>query len=176
MVILGDAPSLVDAEPSALSPNCGAGRKVPFERSELLRALEPQRSISLRQADGSAASTIVHQIREDGDERLLFLCNTDRAHGFDECGSISPGAGASLRSIRHRTRAESGRGFAGATRLRLTSLRMVTSCCACGRAGSRAVRPVTAEAGAGSRTYRPLSRHALRAQRAAARPGRVPAR
>ena len=83
VVILGDAPSLVDAEPSGqVAELVALAEQVPFERSELLGALEPERAITLRQADGTASTSIIHQLRQDGERRLLFLCNTDRAHGF----------------------------------------------------------------------------------------------
>lgn len=83
VVILGDAPTLVDAVPSKVPGDLLAvAEHVPFERSELLRALEPVRAITLRQADGAAAHTFIHQMRDTGEQRLLFLCNTDRAHSF----------------------------------------------------------------------------------------------
>ena len=67
--------------PTHVSELTALAEIISFERSALLGALEPQRAITLRQADGSAA-TMIHQLRQDGDTRLLFLCNTDRAHGF----------------------------------------------------------------------------------------------
>jgi hypothetical protein len=83
VVIAGGSPNLVDAEVSdAVAELTALAETIPFERSALLGALEPQRAISLRQAHGSAAGTMIHQLREDGDTRLLFLCNTDREHGF----------------------------------------------------------------------------------------------
>lgn len=85
VVILGDAPSLVDAEPSGdVAALIALAEQAPFERSAIMRTLDPQRAISLRLANGSDASTVIHQMREDGDDRLLFLCNTDRAHGFSD--------------------------------------------------------------------------------------------
>lgn len=75
---LGTVPDLVDALPSSrakqLADRC---ERLKFTRSSVLQALEPVREVEVRLSTGQPASTILHQIRQDGDDRQIFLCNTD---------------------------------------------------------------------------------------------------
>jgi hypothetical protein len=73
VIFAGEVPALVDAEPSdrpaKLAARC---RQVPFSRVRLLEALEPYREV------GADAAGLLYQLRQDGDCRYLFLCNTSR--------------------------------------------------------------------------------------------------
>ncbi len=84
VLFVGDVPSLVDAVPSdrprMLAARC---RRAPFSRAGMLEALAPVKEIDARLSDGTTAATLLHQLREDGDRRSLFLCNTDKRHGYD---------------------------------------------------------------------------------------------
>jgi hypothetical protein len=79
VIFAGDVSALVDAAPSAtpvkLAKRC---RAVPFNRGRILRELESFREVEVRHADGSPADSILYQLRADGKQRHLFLCNTDR--------------------------------------------------------------------------------------------------
>jgi hypothetical protein len=76
VIFAGEAPELVDAVPSErareLARRC---RQVAFARGAILDAA---RELSARQADGSPADSLLHQVRADGDRRYVFFCNTDR--------------------------------------------------------------------------------------------------
>ena len=80
VIVAGSVPSLVDAEPShrpsALAERC---MRVALTRGALLAALAPFRDIEVRLADGEMSDALLHQVRDDGDHRRIFLCNTDRA-------------------------------------------------------------------------------------------------
>jgi hypothetical protein len=82
VIFAGDVPTLVDAKRSR-APGRLAKRAqvVPFSRTRILAALEPFREIEIRHEDGSPADSILHQIRVEGKQRHLFLCNTDRERG-----------------------------------------------------------------------------------------------
>jgi len=85
VVFAGEVPSLVDAEPSprpcALAARCVG---VALTRGALLATLAPYRDVEVRLADGEMADALLHQIRDDGDHRRIFLCNTDRARPRDD--------------------------------------------------------------------------------------------
>jgi len=86
VMFAGDPPSLVDVLPSnralGLAQQCPC---VPFARGRLLEALDPWREVSVTLEDGRIADTLLHQIREDGIERFVFLCNTDRDRARSDC-------------------------------------------------------------------------------------------
>jgi hypothetical protein len=48
-----------------------------------LDAVAPFRDVSVTLADGRPAETVLHQIREDGGKRRIFLCNIDRVNALD---------------------------------------------------------------------------------------------
>jgi hypothetical protein len=79
VIFAGEIPSLVDAMPSdrgqRLANRC---TRIELTRTQLMRALEPYREVDVRMADGGMADTLLHQIRQDGDRRHIFICNTDR--------------------------------------------------------------------------------------------------
>ena len=52
-----------------------ASRRVPCRQGELLAALAPVREVQVLRADGSAAASVLTQLREDGPVRHLFVCN-----------------------------------------------------------------------------------------------------
>ncbi len=84
VLFLGEPPAHVDAEPSdlaeRLAENCP---RAPMNRARLLQALSPYRKVEVRLAAGNPAQTILYQLRAEGENRYLFLCNTDRLGGYD---------------------------------------------------------------------------------------------
>lgn len=86
VIFAGEVPELVDAEPSdrprALAQRC---ERIGFSRPEVLAALEAVREVGIDPgavtnwmvSHGPAAS-FLYQLRQDGDERYAFICNTDR--------------------------------------------------------------------------------------------------
>lgn len=79
----GNPPGLVDAIPSPRARQL-ADRSpcLKMSRSSVLQSLEPFREVEVRLASGQPASTVLHQIRQDGECRRVFLCNTDRLHAL----------------------------------------------------------------------------------------------
>jgi hypothetical protein len=85
VMFAGGVPEFVDAQPSPaakrLARQC---ESVAFDENAILAALEPMRLLSLTAPDGSPTTSIAHQLRADGKERVLFLCNTDRRRTIGE--------------------------------------------------------------------------------------------
>ena len=88
VLFLGEIPSLVDAESSSRASSLAACcESVPFTKHAVLRALEPQREVRLHVAEGkwveshAPRDVILHQLRANGENRILFCCNTDRERG-----------------------------------------------------------------------------------------------
>jgi hypothetical protein len=79
VICAGRVPDLVDAKPSTGATDLAKkAMVVPFERTSILRALQPWCDLTIVEKDGSAADTILYQLREDHGSRYLFLCNLDR--------------------------------------------------------------------------------------------------
>jgi hypothetical protein len=54
---------------------------VTLAKQPILRALETFRDIEVMHADAVPADSLLYQFRADGEQRHLFLCNTDRERG-----------------------------------------------------------------------------------------------
>lgn len=74
LLFLGKKPLLMDARPDE-TPGHLYDKAVclPMERYALLAALEPVRMVELRDFGGAPASHYLHQLRQDGESRLLFV-------------------------------------------------------------------------------------------------------
>jgi len=85
LVFAGEVPSLVDAVASA-RPAALAARATCTEFSNfgILQSLETVRDLRALNADGTPAKDLVHQFRQEGDNRILFICNTHRAEDRDD--------------------------------------------------------------------------------------------
>ena len=74
LLFLGEAPLYENALPSSRGRELWEKSEVvPFEKSDLLAALESVREIEVRDASGSLSSRLISQLRQDGDCRWLFL-------------------------------------------------------------------------------------------------------
>ena len=83
VIFAGEVPSLVDAIPSDRAAKLAAKSvRVDFTRQQVMNTLEDLREVDVRLAEGGRAGTILHQIRQDGDARHIFFCNTDRIQHF----------------------------------------------------------------------------------------------
>ncbi|MBS3966234.1 MAG: hypothetical protein KGZ60_03130 [Truepera sp.] len=93
LLFVGEVPSLLDAQPSDRAARLAAqSRHLPFSRRAVLEALKPWREVSVRLADGSPATTVLHQLRSEGERRYLFLCNTAREESFGPVEVRVPGS------------------------------------------------------------------------------------
>jgi hypothetical protein len=77
IIVAGSDASLVDVEPSKRPRNLLACR-VPFTELEILKELEGVRDLRIVLDTGIPADSLLYQMRADGEERYLFICNTDR--------------------------------------------------------------------------------------------------
>ncbi len=79
LIFAGEVPSLVDAMPSdrasALAERC---TRIAATRGQLLQALAAVREVEVRRSDGRLADLLLHQVRDDGDRRAVFVCNPSR--------------------------------------------------------------------------------------------------
>lgn len=79
VIFAGQVPALVDAVPSDRAAKLAARCKtVAFEQEPLLAALAEVRDLEVKLADGKRADSLIYQMRADGENRQLFICNTDR--------------------------------------------------------------------------------------------------
>lgn len=80
VIFAGDAPTLLDArssgEPGRLTRRCAT---VEWSRKAILGALRPFRDVAAALPDGTPPDALLYQLRQDGDRRHLFVCNTSRA-------------------------------------------------------------------------------------------------
>lgn len=76
LIFLGECPTLVDAMPSdEVKKLYRRSTVIPFERYSLLTALEKERELEIRGANGALTNNYVHQMRDDGKYRWLFIAN-----------------------------------------------------------------------------------------------------
>ena len=75
LIFMGSAPQLMYAVPSDIpSELYRKSQVISFSRAELLKALEPVRELEIRGKDGTYTNDMLHQLRQDGEDRWLFLC------------------------------------------------------------------------------------------------------
>ncbi|KZT57113.1 hypothetical protein CALCODRAFT_453443, partial [Calocera cornea HHB12733] len=90
IIIAGDCPKYVDGElPIGKSPGfpneISGAKRVPLSKYHVLKALEPLRDIDIHVSEdtiyrrmGDRADSLIYQMRAEGADRYLFICNTDR--------------------------------------------------------------------------------------------------
>ena len=87
LIFMGNAPKYVDALPSdAGAELCGKATHIEFTRTDLLRELEDYRIIDIKNSNGYLSENLVHQIREDGDSKWLFIAQGKESTNND-CSS-----------------------------------------------------------------------------------------
>ena len=87
VIFLGDSPDYIDAEEStAAKAVYEKAIRIGFDDSAILNALEEVRLIDIRRADGGRTDSLLYQLREDGDQKWLFVCNGKNP----ECPDVDP--------------------------------------------------------------------------------------
>ncbi len=82
VIFAGAKPEYVDAVRSFAADELYAlAEKVPFDKYDLLTALEPYRDVSLRLGDGTRPDDYIYQMRRDGEDKWLFIA---RGRDFNE--------------------------------------------------------------------------------------------
>jgi hypothetical protein len=74
----GESPALVDAVKPLMAPSIDGSISVPWTRYTILNALKFLQDIRIETEDGAGTQTLLYQIREDGPDRFIFICNTER--------------------------------------------------------------------------------------------------
>jgi hypothetical protein len=79
VIIAGNAPSLVDAKVPRSAPVIENSKTVFWSQQSILLALDGYRDLQVTYEGGSATDKLLYQMRQDDDERFVFICNTDRS-------------------------------------------------------------------------------------------------
>ena len=85
VIFLGNAPKMLDAIPSDRPEMLAkkAGGIVPFNRGALLSAVNAFRTVEIRNNGGELSSNLLYQLREDGDNRWLFIAQGKHPYNKD---------------------------------------------------------------------------------------------
>jgi len=76
LIFLGECPDYVDAVPSKDAEKLyTASLHISFDESAILEALEDERFLEVRRTDGNRENTLIYQLRRDGNDLWLFICN-----------------------------------------------------------------------------------------------------
>ncbi|KAH7327321.1 hypothetical protein BKA65DRAFT_539946 [Rhexocercosporidium sp. MPI-PUGE-AT-0058] len=88
VIIAGSAPEFVDAKVPISTHNIEPSKNIFWSEQSILSALEPYRELRITTERNVSTDKLLHQIREDGDERFVFICNTDRQNSVDTTVSM----------------------------------------------------------------------------------------
>jgi len=78
VIMAGSAPDFVDAKVPKTAPVIEQSNYITWSQQSVLAALEEYRELRVLQTDGTPTDRLLYQMRQDGDERFVFICNTDR--------------------------------------------------------------------------------------------------
>ncbi|MDO4272974.1 MAG: glycosyl hydrolase [Eubacteriales bacterium] len=97
VIFAGEIPSLEDAFPSERGKALAQKSEIiPFARYQLLSALKGVREVEVKEANGSPSSNLIYQMRDDGENRWLFLAHVNRVHVFDSMAMVIGGEQATM--------------------------------------------------------------------------------
>ncbi len=84
LIFMGEAPHLCDAVPSdAAETLYSESIKTDFSRASILSALEDNRTVTLRYANGRLSDDMIYQLRSDNDCKWLFICHSEEPENKD---------------------------------------------------------------------------------------------
>ena len=91
VIFAGSLPTLEDAllskRGSNLAKNCEV---IPFGRYSLMKAFARERDVEIKEKDGCASTNLIYQMREEGENRWLFLAHVNRvANGVGDAIIVS---------------------------------------------------------------------------------------
>ncbi|KAF7856049.1 hypothetical protein EAF04_010005 [Stromatinia cepivora] len=78
VIIAGSSPELIDAIPPSQKPIIKHCTNVFWSQQNILCALNEYRDLRVTGETSSSVENLLYQMREDGEERFVFICNTDR--------------------------------------------------------------------------------------------------
>ena len=84
LIFLGKKPTLADAVPSDRGEKLyNISEQVTFSESQILKALEPSRTLTIKGEDGKMTKNLLHQIRNDGTGKWLFIVHGTEPYSKD---------------------------------------------------------------------------------------------
>ena len=84
---LGRIPAYVDAMPAADDSLQKIGVLLPYTKQAVREALEPCRTVSVRDRRGMRSGNLLSRQRQDGEDRWLFLSHCEKPDNRDEVGA-----------------------------------------------------------------------------------------
>ncbi|KAF8847655.1 hypothetical protein BDZ45DRAFT_811420 [Acephala macrosclerotiorum] len=93
VIVAGAPPTLIDGIPATEPVEIQGSLQVPWSKYKILNTLEIHRDLSAITTEGplycltsqsTMSSTLLYQLRQDGNEQFLFICNTDK-QGTSKC-------------------------------------------------------------------------------------------
>lgn len=97
LIFTGELPFLEDARPSDRGRLLALrSSMVPFGHMRLLEELEDFRDVRIQEEDGTASTNLIYQMREEGENRWLFLAHVNRT---EETPMEYRGAAAKKRNV-----------------------------------------------------------------------------
>ncbi|EFQ26953.1 glycoside hydrolase family 2 [Colletotrichum graminicola M1.001] len=90
VIIAGEGPVLYDGQvtPPDVDINIKPSTRVSWSKSDILSAVSESRDLQVNLKGGQPTETLLYQMRQDGDEMFLFICNTDRNNPYDTLVNI----------------------------------------------------------------------------------------
>ncbi len=85
VVVLGSAPTLVEGASEAAAAGLATLPIIPWEQSAILTALAGVRELRCTTTAGAPVTQLVSQLRQDGADRWLFVCTTERDRSQGDC-------------------------------------------------------------------------------------------
>ncbi len=90
VIVIGECPRYIDAVPSDAAKTLYDGaEKLSFDRSAILTALAPYRFIEAMTENGTAADSLIYQLRQDNDCEWLFIANGKNPASPDVSGGTA---------------------------------------------------------------------------------------
>ena len=88
LVFLGNAPTLVDAVSSDKAKKLyDESIGIEYDNTALLRALDENRTLTMRYRNGNLTDEFIYQMRDDGDRKWLFICSGKTRGNVDTEGA-----------------------------------------------------------------------------------------
>ena len=86
LILMGDAPKFIDGIPSEKGKVLNKiANVIQFDRDKLLTALDDNRTVTLRLANGRLSDKFIYQLRRDGNSQWLFISRCCEPYNKDVC-------------------------------------------------------------------------------------------
>lgn len=84
LIFMGSAPTLENAEESPRGKNLAdKSLCIPFARVNILSALDEERVVDIRFADGRLTDNLIHSLRRDGEDMWIFISHAEEPYNKD---------------------------------------------------------------------------------------------